>query len=134
MFKSSYRRCSIKKLLLKILQISQENTCVRVSFLKKLQAESCNLILKNRIWHRCFSVNFVRFLRTSILQNTSRWLPLNVQQCISFPRIRTMLKDSYYFLKVVEIGERNWKLLTNKVLEKSKLLWCFDFHKVLPYT
>ena len=32
------RRCSIKKLFLKISQNSQESTCVRVSFLIKLQA------------------------------------------------------------------------------------------------
>ena len=31
--KSSYRRCSIKKLFLKISQYSQENTCFGVSFL-----------------------------------------------------------------------------------------------------
>ena len=30
--------CSVKKLLLEISQNSQENTCVRVSFLIKLQA------------------------------------------------------------------------------------------------
>ena len=35
----------------------------RVSFLIKLK--------KNRLWHRCFPVNFVKFLRTSFLQNTS---------------------------------------------------------------
>ena len=32
------QRCSVKKVLLKILQNSQENTCTRVSFLIKLQA------------------------------------------------------------------------------------------------
>ena len=31
------RRCSVKKVLLKILQNSQKNTCARVSFLMKLQ-------------------------------------------------------------------------------------------------
>ena len=31
-FRSSHQRCSIKKLFLKILQYSQKNTCVRVSF------------------------------------------------------------------------------------------------------
>ena len=30
--RSSHRRCSVKKGVLKISQISQENTCVRVSF------------------------------------------------------------------------------------------------------
>ena len=32
------RRCSVKKVFLKFLQNSQENTCARVSFLIKLQA------------------------------------------------------------------------------------------------
>ena len=34
--RSSHRRCSIKKLFLKILQYSQDNTCVAFSFLTKL--------------------------------------------------------------------------------------------------
>ena len=33
-----FQRCSVKKLFLNILPNSQENTCARVSFLKKLQA------------------------------------------------------------------------------------------------
>ena len=28
-------------------------------------------LLKKRLWHRCFPVNFAKFLRTSVLQNTS---------------------------------------------------------------
>ena len=70
--RSSNLRCSIKKGFLKILQNSQENTYVRVSFLIKLQASG----LKKRLWHRCFSVNFVKFLKILYLQNTSRWLLL----------------------------------------------------------
>ena len=38
------RRCSVKRVFLKILQNSQENTCVRVSFLVNLQASACNFI------------------------------------------------------------------------------------------
>ena len=38
------RKCSVKKVFLKISQSSQENTCVRVSNLIKLEAESCNFI------------------------------------------------------------------------------------------
>ena len=48
------QRCSVTKLFLEISQNSQENTCARVPFL-----------LKKRLWHRCFPVNFVKFLRTS---------------------------------------------------------------------
>ena len=61
--RSSHRRFSIrKKLFLEISQNPQENTCARDSFLT---------ILKKRLWHRCFSVNFAIFLRTPFLQNTS---------------------------------------------------------------
>ena len=56
--KTVVRRCSVNKLFLEISQTSQENTCARFSFLKK------------RLWHRCFPVNFAKFLRTSFLQNT----------------------------------------------------------------
>ena len=39
-FRSSHRRCSVKKVFLKGSQNSQENTCAKVSFLIKLQAFS----------------------------------------------------------------------------------------------
>ena len=38
------QRCSLKKVLLEILQNSQENTCARVSFLMKLQVKDNNFI------------------------------------------------------------------------------------------
>ena len=63
--RSSNRNCSAKKLLIKISQISQESTCPRVSFLIKLQRPAT--LLKNRSWHRCFLVKFVKFLRTEHL-------------------------------------------------------------------
>ena len=31
-------------------------------------------LLKKRLWHRCFPVNFVKVLRAPFLQNTTRWL------------------------------------------------------------
>ena len=60
---------------LKISQNSPGNTCARVSFLKKLQASGLTpseeflfirpaTLLKKRLWHRCFTVNFVKFLWT----------------------------------------------------------------------
>ena len=49
-----------KKVFLEISQNSQENTCVRVSFLIK---DFFNFI-KKRFWHRGFPVNFPKFLRT----------------------------------------------------------------------
>ena len=34
-------------------------------------------LLKRRLWHRCFPVNFAKFSRTPFLQNTSGQLLLN---------------------------------------------------------
>ena len=31
-------------------------------------------LLKKRLWHKCFAVNFVKLLRRPFLQNTSIWL------------------------------------------------------------
>ena len=47
------------------------------------------ILLKKRFWHRCFPVNFVKFLGTSFFQNTSGRLLLVIdicllQQCICF--------------------------------------------------
>ena len=69
-FRSSHGRCSIKKLSLKILRYSQENTYVGVSFLVKLQAfrPSGNCIKKG-LKHKHFIVNIGTFIRTPILKN-----------------------------------------------------------------
>ena len=53
-----------KRVFLEISQTSQGNSCTRV--------------LKKRLWHRCFPVNFVKFLRTPFLQNTFRRLLLEI--------------------------------------------------------
>ena len=37
-------------------------------------------LLKERLWHRCFPVNFVKFPRTCFLQNTSRRLLLELEK------------------------------------------------------
>ena len=68
-------RCSVKKLFLKIFQNSQENTRVRVSFLIKLHAETCNCNKeKIRLWHRCIFVNFATFLKRLFSREDLRWL------------------------------------------------------------
>ena len=68
-YKNSPERCSIKKGVLENSQNSQKNTCAKVSFFIKLQTSA--LKLKKKLWHKCFPVNFEKFLRTSFLQNTS---------------------------------------------------------------
>ena len=61
------RMCPVKKVFLEMSQNSQENTCVRISLLKK------------RLWHRCFPMNFVTFLRTPFFTKHLWWLLLRIE-------------------------------------------------------
>ena len=72
------QRCSVKKLLLEISQNLQENTCVRVSFLIKFVGLRPSTLLKKRLLHMCFTVNFVKFLRTPFFIDHLRWLLLSL--------------------------------------------------------
>ena len=65
-----------KKVFLEISQNPQENTCVRVSFLIKLQACRSATLLKKRLWRRCFPVNSVKFLRRPFYKEHLWWLLL----------------------------------------------------------
>ena len=67
------QKCSVTKVFLKISQNSQKNTCARVSFLIKLQALVCTFI-NNRLWHRCFLVNFDKLLRAPFFIEHLQWL------------------------------------------------------------
>ena len=74
-FRGSHWSCS-SEVFLKILQNSQKNTCVGVSFLIKLKGLMTITLLKKRFRHRCVFFQFPKFLRTHFLQNTSGKLVL----------------------------------------------------------
>ena len=107
MFRISHRRYSVKKVFFKISQNSQENTCARVSFFKKVACLRAATI-KKRFWHRCFPVNFAKCLRTPFLQNISGQLLLHV--------LKNMLIDLHCFFLLItqESLKRTWhpKILT----------------------
>ena len=77
--------CSVKKVFLEISRNSQENTCGRVSFL-----------LKKRLWHRCFPLNFAEFLRTSFFTKQLRWLLVAVTKIINFSDALTSQIHGHY--------------------------------------
>ena len=83
------RRCSVKKVFVKISQNSQQNTCATVSFLIKLLVSTCNFI-KKRLLHRCFPVSFVKFLKTPFFKDHLWWLFLTVE-IVSRSRSRSRL-------------------------------------------
>ena len=57
-------------------------TGVRVSFKESCSSQPRTLLLK-WLWHRCFSVSFVKFWKTSFLQNTSEGLLLYFCKALS---------------------------------------------------
>ena len=68
-YRSSQRRCrnihqrySVKKVFLKISQISQENTWIGV-FFDKVEVLQSASFLRKRLQHKCFPVNFAKLLR-----------------------------------------------------------------------
>ena len=85
------RRCSIKKVFLEISQNLQDwirgiqfnlqnsQTCATESFLIKLQASELRpaTLLKKTLWHRCFPVNFAKFLWTRFFKELLWWLLCN---------------------------------------------------------
>ena len=64
------RRFSVKKVFLKILKNSHENTCARAPFLIKFQALAYNFIKKETL-AQVFSFEFCEILRTPVLYNIS---------------------------------------------------------------
>ena len=73
------QKCSVKKVFLKISQNSQENTCARVLFFNKVAGIRAATLFNKRIWHRCYPVNFTKFLRTPFLTEQLRWPLLSIE-------------------------------------------------------
>ena len=84
-FRSSHRRCSVKKgVLTNFAKFTGKDLCQSL-FFNKIAGRRPATFLKKRLWHRCFPVNFAKFLRTSFLQNTSRCLLLTFERVLNTP-------------------------------------------------
>ena len=122
--------CSAEKMLLQISQNSQKNICARVSFSIKLQAlgPRSATLLKKRLWHRCFSVNFVKFLRTPFCIEHLWWLLLkpqltNIVNHLGWHSFAFTFKRTAYF-------ERMYVFCTfNLGSVLSEYLFCFHYTK-----
>ena len=103
-YRSSHRRCSVIKGALR-------------NFAKFTGKHLCQ-----RLWHRCFPVNFAKFLRTPFLQNTSDRLLLE----------QFLLENSMFFVRVDSNSENLYTFLLHKQdLETSKNL--FKIQNKTPY-
>ena len=82
------RRCSVKKLFLEISQNSQgKHLCQRL-FFNKVAGLRLATLFKKSVRHRCFPVNFVKFLRTLFFTEHLRWLLI----CLELILILTLIK------------------------------------------
>ena len=67
--RSSHQRCSMKKSVLRnFAKFTTKHLCQSLYFNKVAPLRSATL-LKKRLWHSCFPVNFTKFLRTTSLRN-----------------------------------------------------------------
>ena len=78
--RSSHKRSYIKKVFLRISQNSQENACARLSFVIKLQAETC-IFIKRETLAQVFSYEFYKIFKNTFFTehiettvNTARFL------------------------------------------------------------
>ena len=76
---NSHRRCSIKKDVLRNFAKFTGEHLYQSLFFNKVAGLGPATLLKKRLFHRCFPVNFAKYLRTRFLQNTSGRLPLQME-------------------------------------------------------
>ena len=124
------RKCSTRKLFLKISQDSQENTCVGASFLIKMQGFRPPNFIKKRLEHRCFREHWEIFKNTYFEEH-----------------LRTAASESFTWFFPALTNDRKWKrrFLKNKTKQKpfensaiwKKLAfswWTFRFSLFLHFT
>ena len=85
-FRSSQQRCSMRKDVLRnFAKFTGEHLCQRL-FLNKVAGLRPAILIKKRLWHRCFPVNFAKFLRTPLFTEHLWWQLLDI--CSSSNKIQ----------------------------------------------
>ena len=68
--RTSHRRCSVRKYVLRnFAKFAGKHLCQSLS-LNKVEGLKSGTLSKKRLWHWCFPVNFVKFLRTHFRSGT----------------------------------------------------------------
>ena len=98
--RSSHQRCFIKKDVLR-------------NFTEFTGKHWSATLLKKRLWHRCFPVNSVKFLRTPFLQNTSWRLLLHFWSLLYNPNSIIFPAGNY----LLEVNYRNTRTQVAKYVQ-----------------
>ena len=81
--RSSHQSCSVRKVFLRNFAQFRGKHLRQVLFYNKIAGREPATLRKKRLWHRCFPVNFAKFLRTPFSQNTSGRLFLDKQHFLN---------------------------------------------------
>ena len=92
-YRSNHQRCSVKE---GVLRKVFSDLCQRLYFNKVCSSKA----VKKRLWHKCLPFNLAKFLRTPLLQNTSRWLLLLLAFQKQPPEVFYEIRCSWKFRKI----------------------------------
>ena len=93
-----------------------KHLCQMLFFFNKVAGLRPATLLKKSLWHRCFPVNFAKYLRTPFLQNTSNGC---------FCKNTTQRRIKKLWLRCL-------RSLTTWQTETNVYLYCNDFSIVKP--
>ena len=124
LFRSSHQMCSVTKGVPRnFAKFTGKHLCQSL-FFNKVAGLRPAILLKKRLWHRCFPVNFAKFLRTPFLQNTSGRLLLFIfLECLA-PFCSKCESENSTCLKCME------PMILDKVLQRCTtcpVLTDYDF-------
>ena len=95
LYRTSHQRYFVRKGVFRnFTKFTGKHLCQSL-FFNKVAGLRPPTLLKKRLWHRCFPMNFVKFLRTPFLQNTSGRLLLP----ILIPGKKTVFCEKNFFVQ-----------------------------------
>ena len=102
LYRNSHQSCSIMKGAPRNFANFTGNHLCQSLFLNKVAVQRSTTLLKKRLWHRCFPLNFAKFLWTLFLQNSSGRLLL----CIYIYNSESLLYENLFFSR--KLTTRAW--------------------------
>ena len=118
-YRSSHLRCSVKKAFLtNFAKFTEKHLCQSLFFNKVAGLRPATLF-KRRLWHKCFPVNFPKFLRTFLTEHL-RWLLLIINP------LKNVNKAKYLY-QIFMLYEHLSSIPTWEKNKRGQLLMYFSF-------
>ena len=137
--RNNHQRCSMKKGIVRNFGKCAGKHLCQSFFFNKFAGLRLPTLLKKRLWHRRYLVNFVKLLRTPFLQNTSRLLLLNAKNSLikSTPWKKILLtKKTVYISNNIRFAKQQIEVYENPVrnITNLKIALPVSFQSKVPWT